>query len=600
MQIMSMLGASIISGTCLVDTLKVAYRERGLPRGHRLFGLRHARPEAPLKRQTSRVALRWGQQEAPHDPTQSLQYAPEFLIFIIHHKQHKTQIYISTRGEFSADFLQSPKSRGIYCRFLAGTVATVMLHSWLECFFVVTPRMADEERPAAKGDAFLKQGSYTLGDSLDGLKSTKTFGASLSGPPPALKAADDLVLTGLRLTLSDLPPTDEEGNVLALEIAITPSSNERFCKTPLTTTEEDPLHFQAHKLQAQNGDELRISVSVSGCATPLFEAPLEELGIGGSQAGRISEAVIPQFTGELAEGAVTPAGSASIACAWRTQRSLPPPRTGLDRCRSLCMRYASPIHRDEFTRRLELWRTEMSDVTKEPNYLPHGFPVGHPHGPSTWAQPWLPPYIPHHMKGGPLTQEVRNAYLQGGEDMKALLRAQAVRVQLTALMDVLPTCQTAEQAVRALEEVHTFLESSKEEVATTHQVSPNGVRYSETFPVTHHTLPQIDAAATLRLVRRLNLPFERLVRNVWMEGPEVQYDRSKAALEGLLAAEVARRKTAEASPPPAERPADLASKFGVVFATTRIHEGKNAPRRGLLNFPGKPKEVKRAPKPFGE
>ena len=28
-------------------------------------------------------------------------------IFIIHHKQHKTQIYISKRGEFSADFKHS-------------------------------------------------------------------------------------------------------------------------------------------------------------------------------------------------------------------------------------------------------------------------------------------------------------------------------------------------------------------------------------------------------------------------------------------------------------------------------------------------------------
>mgnify|MGYP007024465387 CR=1 FL=1 len=36
------------------------------------------------------------------------------------------------------------------------------------------------------------------------------------------------------------------------------------------------------------------------------------------------------------------------------------------------------------------------------------------------------------------------------------------------------------------------------------------------------TMAQIDAALVLRQVRNLRLPFERLVRNVWQEGPEVR------------------------------------------------------------------------------
>ena len=53
---------------------------------------------------------------------------------------------------------------------------------------------------------------------------------------------------------------------------------------------------------------------------------------------------------------------------------------------------------------------------------------------------------------------------------------------------------------------------------------------------------QIDAVLVLRQIRSLRLPFERLVRNVWQEGPEVAYDRTKASLQRLLQKEVAQRK----------------------------------------------------------
>jgi hypothetical protein len=118
--------------------------------------------------------------------------------------------------------------------------------------------------------------------------------------------------------------------------------------------------------------------------------------------------------------------------------------------------------------------------------------------------------------------------------------------------------------------------------------------------VRYNNLPQIDAAATLKLVRRLRLPFERLVRNVWMEGPEVYYDRAKAALEKLLAKEVARRKSLQTDPPPSGPADTLTRRMGVVMSATRIHEGKHAPRTGLLNFPGKPLATKEKVRKFGE
>jgi len=217
-----------------------------------------------------------------------------------------------------------------------------------------------------------------------------------------------------------------------------------------------------------------------------------------------------------------------------------------------------------------------------------------------WKQPWLPPYIPHHMHGDPQTQATRRAYIDGAAEMKTLLRSQAVSVELSRLMEVLPTCATAEQAVYALEAVHSFLDSYEDVEESAQTISPNGVRTTTWTTVRYANLPQIDAAATLKLVRRLHLPFERLVRNVWMEGPEVQYDRSKASLDALLAKEVSRRKRLKTDPPPPPPPETLTKRMGVVMSATRIHEGKHAPRLGLLSFKGKPLALATKPKAFGE
>lgn len=63
----------------------------------------------------------------------------------------------------------------------------------------------------------------------------------------------------------------------------------------------------------------------------------------------------------------------------------------------------------------------------------------------------------------------------------------------------------------------------------------------QAFLMTDPLITRLDAAASLGLLSRVRLPFERLVRNVWEEGDEVRYDRAKAAVCALLAAEVAER-----------------------------------------------------------
>lgn len=54
-------------------------------------------------------------------------------------------------------------------------------------------------------------------------------------------------------------------------------------------------------------------------------------------------------------------------------------------------------------------------------------------------------------------------------------------------------------------------------------------------------ITRIDAAASLEMFGKVKLRFERLVRNVWEDGPEVQFDRAKAEVCALLSAEVEER-----------------------------------------------------------
>ena len=191
--------------------------------------------------------------------------------------------------------------------------------------------------------------------------------------------------------------------------------------------------------------------------------------------------------------------------------------------------------------------------------------------PAEWSQPWRPPYPPHHLLGDPLTQQRRASYIAEQAELATSLSAQAVAVQLKTLQDQLPVCQTAEQAVAALVAIRDFL-------------SQPG------------TMEQIDAAVVLKQVRGLRLPFERLVRNVWQEGPEVAYDRTKAALQRLLQKEVARRKALALSGPPPPPPKLTTTLGGDEFLLTApkarpppLPMNSSNPsgiRTGLLTFAG--------------
>lgn len=94
-------------------------------------------------------------------------------------------------------------------------------------------------------------------------------------------------------------------------------------------------------------------------------------------------------------------------------------------------------------------------------------------------------------------------------------------------------------------------------------------------------------------MKGLRLPFERLVRNVWEEGPEVLYDRTKAALTRMLEREVTRREAAAArGAAHAEAAMETESARKVAAACALAKARAEAPpllRPGLLSFKGKSK-----------
>lgn len=105
-------------------------------------------------------------------------------------------------------------------------------------------------------------------------------------------------------------------------------------------------------------------------------------------------------------------------------------------------------------------------------------------------------------------------------------------------------------------------------------------------------LRRVDLDVLVRKMRYLKLPFEYLVRSVWIEGPEMEYDRVKASLEALLQGEVVRRRRQAESMVPGCPTGDERAPTPRVGATLR------APTRPALA--GQAAGAQAAPTPGGE
>lgn len=91
---------------------------------------------------------------------------------------------------------------------------------------------------------------------------------------------------------------------------------------------------------------------------------------------------------------------------------------------------------------------------------------------------------------------------------------------------------TAQNTARAWARIEERLKRSQSALEAVHILEEMRV-----FLTTDPYITRIDVDASREMLLHVKLPFERLVRNVWVEGPEVQYDRSKQHVCALLKAE---------------------------------------------------------------
>lgn len=373
-------------------------------------------------------------------------------------------------------------------------------------------------------------------------------------------------------------------------------------------------------LKGRQREDLRLEISELGAAEGSVlwtSAPLLTLGVapypGATPSGKLlpvdadaeegaeeqsaQRALEPSATAPTdADG--TPLPASFTSCSWRLQRALPP--ITKFRTRPMALSYSAGADRIQFEKRLNMWRRELHEnrSTAPPEVRMHTLdgpwrPMSPsartvPTSPSHWQKPWRPPYTPNHLLGDPLTRRQHAKYAADAEADAERFRAQAVVVQLENYYGALPICATAYQACGALERLDGFLQAGDGE-----------------------NLRQIDARKLLRRIKGLRLPFERLVRNVWTAGPEVEYDKAKAALLRLLQREVAARKAAgkaaEAAQPDVEPKqispmirAEMGSlHFKPPQLPTKVRRGEPPPptgpayqgtklgRVGLLTFYGK-------------
>ena len=263
----------------------------------------------------------------------------------------------------------------------------------------------------------------------------------------------------------------------------------------------------------------------------LCTADLTALGVGksatGATEGRLHGAALAAGEGggggapppEPAKGgkgapppqaAAEPSGESTLSCFWRTEVDFLD--VSLERVAPLAVRYFMDSNRDESRGRQSMWREEMANERSELTGGEANLGLG-----ATRRYDVSAPLKPSYLMGDPTSRAARYGYARDKTALSITLTAQHVQVQLARLVEQLLACVSAEQATDVLFAIRKFLMQGA-------------------------NLMQIDAQELLTLLQKLFLPFERLVRSVWEEGPEVAYDRTKATLIRMMEAELQNRE----------------------------------------------------------
>uniref|UniRef100_A0A7S4FCI0 Uncharacterized protein n=1 Tax=Chrysotila carterae TaxID=13221 RepID=A0A7S4FCI0_CHRCT len=186
-----------------------------------------------------------------------------------------------------------------------------------------------------------------------------------------------------------------------------------------------------------------------------------------------------------------------LTCQWRLETALP--SMAAQRIPALGLRFSAPENREDLATRHALWREELSNANNVPNAC-----AGSSHR-------WEPakPTQPHYLSGDIKSRTALEEYERQKNHERIRLDTQVVQREYDILHDKLLRCVTAQQASEALHEMNAYL-------------------------LYGSNLAMVDAEAAVRKLEKVKLPFERLVRNVWVAGPEVAYDAAKEKLRAQL------------------------------------------------------------------
>lgn len=315
------------------------------------------------------------------------------------------------------------------------------------------------------------------------------------------------------LTLSELQLPEEPAPTL-LELLLGPTEGEPLTTAELAVQGKSAIANAATVTVPSLDAGLLLQVRMTLPAAPegegeggegpttsiLCTADLAALGVGKSATGATE--------GRLHEAAMTAGeggGESTLSCFWRTEADFLD--VSLERVAPLAVRYFMDSNRDESRGRQSMWREEMANERNETN----------PGLGATRRYEVSAPLKPSYLMGDPTSRATRYGYVRDKTALSITLTAQHVQVQLARLVEQLLACVSAEQATDVLVAIRKFLLQGA-------------------------NLMQIDAEELLKLLQRLFLPFERLVRSVWEEGPEVAYDRTKATLIRMMEAELQNRE----------------------------------------------------------
>lgn len=261
--------------------------------------------------------------------------------------------------------------------------------------------------------------------------------------------------------------------------------------------------------------------------------------------------------GAAAEGPVRGelSGVVNVRLTGYSRVSVQLPSLLAERMPPLALKYAVPANRKELISRQALWREEMCATAIGCSNSGLGASL-------RWER--APPVKPVRTLGDATTRRLRSERAVEMNEDRVVLSRQAVQREYDARHAALLTCVTALQA-------HTQLQCMR------------------AYALTGANLAMLDASDALARLRKVRLPFERLVRNVWSAGPETKFDASKASLDKLLEAEAADRAAAEAAIASTGRvpygPRMLVPQTMHVLGEER-KVGKKAEGLGLTTFQG--------------